>query len=275
MTVSSRDPVEYLVATAPQDTLSTYRITVTSVRDSAGNGISPIANSLAFLPNPSRDTTTFRVEDFSLRDSTGSVEPRPSIELYLSRPARLSVVQGSVTLADSLGRNVPVDLTWRGSVTLAVRPLRALANEGWYVLSVRESGLADIFGAAGRDTTIMRAFQIISSERLGSIEGVVADADTLDTAGPIVVFVQAIEGGGMTHVRRTIPGPGPFVLAEIPEGRYLLGAFRDRNGNGLHDAGSVFPYQPSERYRIGADTLRVRARWPYEGARLELRAGLR
>ena len=271
MTVRHPRRDAYLLATAVQDTQAVYRLTVTGVRDSAGNRISPIANSLTFVPKPDPDTTGFRLSGLSLRDSSRSIETTPTVEFSFTRPARRALPPGAVSLSDTLGRVVPVDLSWIGSLTLSARPIRSLSHEAWYVITLREGAFTDVFGERGRDTTVARSFQVISADRIGSIEGSVADENPADAKGPIVVLAQPVDGSGQSSVRQTVSGPGPFALSEVPEGRYRIGGFRDRNANGLFDPGTVFPYAPSERYRLGADTLRVRARWPYEGALIRLR----
>jgi len=261
----------YLLASAQQDSMAVYRLTVLGVRDSAGNDISPIANSLTFQPNTSSDTAGFRLVGFSTRDSSRSVARRPILEAYFSRPADRSIPPRSVVLSDTLGRALPLDVSWSGSLTLSVQPRRPLSHEAWYRLTILEGMLSDVFGSRGRDTTIAIAFQVVSADRLGSIEGTAIDESTSDSRGPIVVFAQPVDGSRGGTIRQTIDGPGPFVLSEVPEGQYRIGGYRDRNGNALYDAGAVFPYTPAERFRLVADTLRVRARWPYEGAVLRLR----
>ena len=269
--VRSPNRFMYQLITAAQESLATYRITVMGVRDSAGNAISPIANSLTFGPELSVDTTGFSFTGASVRDSARSLPFRPTIELYGSRPVSSAIAAGAVTLSDTLGRAVALELAWRGSLTLSVRPARDLAAEAWYRLNIRERAFKDVLGRFGRDTTITIAFQVISAELLGSIEGSVVDQSTDDANGPIVVLAQPVEQGQASALRVVIPEPGPFVLPNLVEGRYVLAAFRDRNSNGLFDPGSVVPHKPSERFRLGSDTLRVRARWPYEGAILRLR----
>lgn len=273
LAVAVRHPnrVQYQLMTAMQDSLGAYRIIVTGVQDSAGNAINPSANSLTLSPAPTADTAGFQFTAVSVRDSARSLPFRPSIELYGLRPAKTIIPAGAVTIQDTLGRNIPVEHTWRGSLTLSVRPVRDLASETWYKLTVREQAFEDVQGRRGRDTTITVAFQIISADLLGSIEGSVADLSTDDATGPIVVFAQGVDRTEGGSARQTIPAPGPFVLSNLDEGRYVLAAFRDRNANGLFDPGSVAPHAPSERFRLGSDTLRVRARWPYEGAILRLR----
>jgi hypothetical protein len=194
----------------------------------------------------------------------------PALEIFFSRPAKQSVPAGAVRLADTLGRPVPLDTSWIGSMVLALRPARALTSEAWYTLKARLGAFTDLFGSNGRDTTVAISFQVVSADRFGSIEGTVVDESVSDAKGPLVVLAKPVESAGSEIMRATVPKPGPFALLEVPEGRYQLGAFRDRNANGVFDPGVVFPNVPAERYKILPDTLRVRARWPYEGAIVRL-----
>ncbi len=114
-------------------------------------------------------------------------------------------------------------------------------------------------------------FQTIDAESFSSIEGVVSDTGVTDVGGDIVLVARQVatkEGKELTY---RLGQAGPFFLNEIPEGKYVLRAYRDRNGNAAYDFGQVIPYKLSERFTQYGDTLKVRARWPLEGVKLWLR----
>jgi len=90
-------------------------------------------------------------------------------------------------------------------------------------------------------------------------------------AGPIRLSVRSIDLPE-AHVRELVlQRPGTFTLERLPEGRYLLAAFRDRDSSGAFDAGQPFPFAPAERFVEVPDTLKIRARWGIEGVPVRLR----
>ena len=55
-----------------------------------------------------------------------------------------------------------------------------------------------------------------------------------------------------------------FRVDNIPEGRYLLMFFNDRNEDNKISSGYVSPYQPSEWFYYYPDTINIRANWDLE-----------
>jgi hypothetical protein len=66
----------------------------------------------------------------------------------------------------------------------------------------------------------------------------------------------------------TLEGEGSFLFSSLPEGRYIVEAYRDEDGSGTYSYGLPFPFRPSERFVVGSDTLKVRPRWSAEGVTL-------
>ena len=55
-----------------------------------------------------------------------------------------------------------------------------------------------------------------------------------------------------------------FELAMIPEGKYTMIIFDDKDGNSEYTFGLVTPYFPSEPFLIVPDTLEIRSNWDLE-----------
>jgi hypothetical protein len=69
----------------------------------------------------------------------------------------------------------------------------------------------------------------------------------------------------------TADATGNFLFPQIAEGHYIFQSFRDRNDDGKYDSGKPFPFIYSERFSSFSDTLKVRARWPLEGVKIEMK----
>ncbi|MEK7669886.1 MAG: hypothetical protein AAB330_01470, partial [Bacteroidota bacterium] len=90
-------------------------------------------------------------------------------------------------------------------------------------------------------------------------------------AGKIIVWAESPGKKEAEVYSTTATTQGSFMLSEMKDGQYVLSAFRDANGNGKHDPGLPFPFMQSERFVVYSDTLKLRARWPLEGVKLEIK----
>ncbi|WP_054686265.1 hypothetical protein [Rhodothermus marinus] len=52
-----------------------------------------------------------------------------------------------------------------------------------------------------------------------------------------------------------------FHFEQLPEGRFRVRAFLDRNGNRRWDGGRLLPYEPPEPLRWLSEPLQTRPRW--------------
>jgi len=248
-----------------------YVLTADGLKDSVGRVMSELAKSLPFTGLGTADTTGPMVSGLTFQDSTRNTVLDPVITLYLTEPVREVDWTQVLQLQDSLKRNVPVRGRWAGAAGIELSPADLLLGKMWYSMRVNTGLLKDITGNTGKDTVLSFSFETLDSERLSGIEGVVVDSHRDDTTGPVVVKAFDITKKGPAVQTITIPGPGPFSFGRLLEGRYTLEAYRDRNTNGAYDAGRIVPFQSSERFTVHSDTLRLRARWPVEGVKVELR----
>ena len=262
---------EFFVVTEKQEADRAYRLTIAGFRDFSKLEIHPLASSLGFVGERAADTLAPVVATFSLKDSARGVELQPDILVSfgdaVAKEHRANVAQ----LSDSSGNIVPIEARWLNDISLLVTPVRKLASKMWFTLSVDERKLRDLQGNGGRDTTRTLRFLTLDGDALSSIEGAVADAARSDTIGGILIRArQALAKEPRVYEAR-LPKPGNFVIREMAEGKYILEAIRDRNGNQKFDAGVPFPFVPSERFTVLPDTLKLRARWPLDGVKIELK----
>jgi hypothetical protein len=260
----------YVLTETQQDERG-YVLEIIGLRDSVGREVSSLAKSLPFEGLGAADTTAPVVSGLTFLDSTRNMPVDPMITMIFSEPIQTVDWSQVTQLQDSLKRIVPVRGRWAGAAGIELRPASPLSGTMWYSLRLNTGMLRDITGNTGKDTALYFSFETLDSERLSGIEGVVADEHPDDAMGPVVVKVFDVTKKGPAVESVTIPGPGPFAFKRLLEGRYTLEAYRDRNGNGSYDAGQVFPFGISERFIVHPDTLRLRARWPVEGVRLEIR----
>ncbi len=262
---------EFLVVTQEQDSALAYELRIQDAKDLSGKAISQSASSIRFVSSELPDTSRPAVASFSFTDSSRGIELRPRLEIRFTEPVRRGDWRPTVDLRDSLDRSVPVEGGWANDAAITVSPADDLAGNAWYSLVVRTGQLQDWRGRQGRDTTRALRFQTLDAERLSTIAGLVNDPEEVDTIGTVVVTAWPVGKKNAVPKSVTIERPGPFELSQLPEGQYVMQVFRDRNRNKRFDAGKLFPFQMSERFTVAPDTLKLRARWPLENVRIQLK----
>ena len=165
---------------------------------------------------------------------------------------------------------VPVRLHWLNATDCAVVPVAGLKSKTWYRITVRLDSAMDMQGNRGPDSTLILRFETRDLRLTGTIEGMVVDTDEKGT-GAIVITASGV-GQALPETREIVLAqPGAFVIDRLPEGRYTLHAFRDADSSRGYTNGVPFPFVPSERFTVAADTVKVRARWNVEGVLLKFR----
>ena len=61
-----------------------------------------------------------------------------------------------------------------------------------------------------------------------------------------------------------------FKISKIPEGKYYLLVFYDKDGNAKYSEGHLNPYSPSEWFEFLSDTISIRNNWDMEVADIRL-----
>lgn len=268
---------EVLLETEEQSPDVGYRLSVDGIRDLAGLGINPLAKSLAFTGSGVPDTTKLVLASVSVKDSAKGVELQPTFQIVLSKP--VEEVAAVASLLDSKAAILPSSVRWIGRMSLEVKPSLKLSPKTWYALCVdmtkprdsRVRAMTESGGQPARDSVWMIHFETLDDENLSSIEGTLVDRNNSDTTGGFILEAHTIAQKDFSRYELFLPKQGPFKFDDILHGTYVIKVFRDRNGNKKYDVGLPFSYQPSERFSFYPDTLKLRARWPLEGVKIELR----
>jgi hypothetical protein len=261
----------FFMVTQKQDSGRVYHLSVQSIRDSAGNKINSLANTLLFQSSPKIDTLGTRLASVSMKDSAQSVDLQPVLTMTFSDAVTKTPSLDWVNLFDNSKQPVPADKKWISDVMISLRPEKELMSRTWYVLRADLRGVHDWAGRVLRDSTKSWHFETLDSEDLSSVEGIVIDKNKIDTAGRLYVTAVQIGENTSNHYIAAADATGNFLFPQIAEGRYVFQSFRDRNNNGKYDSGKPFPFVYSERFSPFSDTLKIRARWPLEGLKIHMK----
>lgn len=206
-----------------------------------------------------------------MKDSTRDVKLRPMIHIQFSDAVDRGTLSHAIDLRDIAGNEVPSSLVWLNDAACILQSYNELLSKSWYSISVVTYHSKDWEGREFRDSVSVVHFQTLDVETLSSIEGTVVDTNVAEAKAPIIVIADGVDPRNQNSYSTVAARNGNFMIGEIEEGRYVVHAFRDRNSNGRFDAGSLRPFVGSERFNYAPDTLKVRARWPLEGVRIDLR----
>jgi hypothetical protein len=259
------------MVTQKQDSGRVFSLSVQDITDSTGNKINLLANTLLFQSSLKIDTLGSRLAAVSIKDSAQAIDLQPIVTLTFSDALEKSTSLDWVDLFDNNKERVPVEKKWISDVMISLRPEKELKSRSWYTLRAELRELHDWAGRVCRDSTKSWRFETLDIEDLSSVEGMVIDNNKIDTAGHVYVTAVQIGENIPKRYMAAADALGYFLFPQIAEGRYVFQAFRDRDNNGIYDSGKPFPFIYSERFSSFSDTLKIRARWPLEGLKIEMK----
>ena len=261
----------FIAVTQKQDSGRVFRLSVQGIKDSTGNIINQLANTLLFRSMLMGDTLSVRLASVSIKDSAQAIDLQPVLTMTFSDAIEKSDSMNWVNLLDNNKQPVPTEKKRMSDVKISIRPEKELVSRTWYTLRAELRKVHGWDGRVCRDSTKSWRFETLDVEDLSSVQGIVVDENTRDTAGRL--YVTAVQIGEKIPKQYTIKtdATGNFLFPQIVEGHYVFQSFRDRNNNGKYDSGKPFPFLSSERFSPFTDTLKVRARWPLEGVKITMK----
>ncbi len=266
------DSTAAIVLTAvPLDSGRMYRLSVERVRDRAGNVIDSINAHYDFVGISTPDTLRPTVQIIGLRDSSTGIPLEHSFEIRFSEPVKKEPTSNGLALVDSVGAIVASSVSWPTASSIILAPHRPLLPRAWYTIRMVMDSVRDVWGNGYQDSVWVRRFQSLDLRITGTIEGTVVDSEKEDTLGGIAVTVSSVRSQVPTEKTFRLSKPGKFNVEQLPEGLYVLRAYRDRDSSGSFSFGTPHPFRPSERFAYYPDTVKVRARWAVEGVTINLK----
>lgn len=264
---------EYHAATRTQDSGAVYRVSLADLADIRGNRSDSAGRGAVFPAGEGIDSLPPAMASNVPRDSLTGFLPTDTLRLRFTEPVDTAAFAAGFRVTSSDGSPVAGRLRWTGSMAAAFVAEAPYVQGAWYALAATLDSLRDAAGRCRRDSTLVRRFRIAEERTLSGISGRVAGSHGTpgvpSQGAPIVVEAKTVGGGGATF-RAVADGSGDFVIGSVPGGLYLLSAFVDLDGDGMHDSGRPFPARFAEPFGLHGDTLRVRPRWPVEGVRIDI-----
>jgi hypothetical protein len=247
----------------------TYNIGVSALAGEDGDSLSIPQRNIFFEAPTARDTLKPRIQHFAPADSARDIPFSQFVEIQFDDAVRRDILEKGFTLLDSTGAFVQGTFQWPNGATIRYQPLRILRGAEWYTAVLRGRCVIDYSGNVMRDSLARRRFRIVDPAQLSSISGRVIDSTTGN--GDIVVVASVVGGPAPLTYTAVAGATGTFSIPELPEGKYFLQTFRDREGKRMYSYGKPFPFQEAARFGVYPDTVKLRARWPIEGMILKMR----
>jgi len=246
-------------------TTARYELIADSLFDDARNMIA-LPDSGIYLNGIARQDTTApsiiaRFPDPRARD----VPPDSSFVLVFDRPVSRGI---TVTLRDSTEADVPLRAAWQHPARVRFSHA-VLMDEAAYELCIDLRTVRDsVTSRAAGDSVYCSGFTTGVADRYGIIAGSIRSDDS---TGSFRVRVR--ETGTKDALTRETAADSSrsYRFPRLPEGKYVLDAFKDENDNERYDPGEAFPYRRPEPFGVLRDTIRVRARWETNGVVIPVR----
>lgn len=250
---------QYILLTDTQDSTAAFKVVIEGIADSSGN-VQTKRQSYSFLSSIEKDTTKFILESVSPADSLSKVSLVTPVTLNFSLPVDTMSVIRSVHFISPAADSQNSEWKWgdlkKGNLSFG----KQLIPGSTYGYTVSLDGIRSIWGDRLKDSTFTNTFFTISEDEFGSISGkYLGDPDTN-------VYIQSIpltskQGLSITKVKKD----GNYRLKWLPEGKYKIGGYLDRNNDGRYSKGHLIPFDFAEPYYLMDDTIRVKKRWEKTG----------
>lgn len=258
-----------IVIQSPLDSQETYRLRVWNFRDRAGNPLDSMHASADFVGMSTPDTVkpTFMIKDVT--NGTTGYPPDQNIEINFTEPVRQNLLTTAIALTDTNSNPITSELRWLDPTGLVLKSL--LKYDTWYQVRMVLDSVIDLAGNRYTDSVSVTRFKTLDLRSTGTIDGIVVDEQGDLGKGGIYVTAKSIDAAKSYERTIVIHSTGVFEIDRLVEGRYMVRAFRDADGNGVFSYGNPYPFVPSERFTAYPDTIKVRARWGVEGVVLKFK----
>lgn len=258
------------VVTEKQDLGRNFRITLTGWHDMAGNLMLAPGNTGEFSSSMEIDTTLPKADFREIKKRSSDFQVTDSLRISFSEAVRRNSFENGFSLRDSSGVLISGKFLWRHSTRAAFVPGQDLLKGMKYRVECPLDSVVDLSGNSQKDSSAKFSFQTAEERLLSEISGEVRDESGAAT-GKIILRATNVSRKDIRPESLILEKPGSFRFRNIFDGRYILEGFIDADSDGRYGLGSVAPFQPSERFLIYPDTLKVRARWPLEGVILRFK----
>ncbi len=159
---------------------------------------------------------------------------------------------------DTLKCNLQVD-----DSIMKIVPIGGWVESSSFTLKIFGNYIQSLDGYSIKDSII--TYNFLTSSKIG-FGGIIGKLNGSYIENSIVI-ARSLEKQTKS-VSVSVNSNGEFKIENIREGKWLLSAFQDRDGNGRYTYGDIYNNIPSEPFTFLIDTVEVRANWDIDGLEL-------
>ncbi len=216
-------------------------------------------SSIIFVSVPSTDdTNSLRLIKPESKITITPDKSGPPLELIFSRPVGLQTLsQYDATLFISDSIEVLYNRTITSPMSMTIVP-----QDGWKPKSSYTFNISNLDSGSLKNTfkDSITMIKISTNRELGY--------------GGVSGLINGVEGNIIAEINHTeniswefhsvVNSAGHFEFIEVPEGKYTISLFEDKDNDSAYSYGKAFPFQPSEWFYVSNDTIEIRANWDIE-----------
>ncbi len=248
-----------IVRTEPMKRETEYTLNISKVEDKWGNGFYMNQTEVPTFHVPEKPSKT----DVQIKETTPRfvTDPVDTVRVIFSdglfirnqveniEPEELFKSEASLT---------GLKVIFEDPVTLILTRISGWEMGSHYSYIINNDLLENVHGNSLTDSVRTVGFYSVPIDTLGSLEGRLSVVRN-ETGNIRLIFTnQEMEDVSKQWI---MDEPGEFSVDRILPGHYLLSVYRDTNGNGRYDHGSLFPFNFGEHWFSRPDTIIIRERW--------------
>jgi hypothetical protein len=249
-----------------------YNVSVLGIFDTSGNAMNILQDTASFVSTILNDTIPPYVISLSpiIADSIRGIDLQPNILCVFNESINEEKIVNAFQLQDSSKKNIPFFLQIITPRAISISPKLKLQSVRWYTLSIFFDSIEDKNGLYLKDSILVRYFRTLDEKDYGNLKGKIFLEKEVKNSAHYFIEVKNIERKNFVK-QVEVNEKKEFQFDELVQGKYVLSAFRDDDGNKKYSYGKSFPFRFAEFFTESSDTIKVRARWSVEGIQLKIR----
>lgn len=230
-------------------------VEASGLRDTIGLELADTARRASFTTTSRRDTLA--PSFLPIPEIDKGYRPGDTLVIAFDEAVEVAGAEEAMFLTDTAtGATLRFRLTRRSPAEFTAVSAGAEFAGASGILSVT-LGLFTDYAGNNRDSVWTKSVQVKPAPQRGSLQGRLTDSTASDV--PHVILLESTTEKWQYRIR--LKGTGAWEVKDIPSGAYNLSAFRDINGDGEYDYGSLSPYRPGEVFTERPGGIQVRPRW--------------
>ena len=158
-----------------------------------------------------------------------------------------------------------IEMTWASPMDLEVLPKINWEPLSQYSLSIIRDKIFINNNKTIKDSIKTIAISTTKYKKFGTLTGNIVTKHF----EPLFVRLFSFEKENIFH-DAIVNSSSIFKISKVPEGKYYLMVFYDKDGNTKYSQGHLNPYSPSEWFEFFPDTISIRNNWDMEVADIRL-----